>query len=375
MSMSFFKCADAVCLDGKLWTIDHYGWAVYSIDLKDWSLKQEAIIKEHAPIQYRKVILINEMLYFILNDCIGVFRYDLVHKQGETYKLEGADADNITGAYVYKEKIIIIPSCMSAAFYSFDVNTCRFHRFDISFRTSEEKGQTFISSACIAEDRLWFIKNQGQMIWSYDFLTKKTEQYLLPDGISVGGVIYWDHAFFLISLSGYQLYEWDAAKGITERYFFKGLSGPEDKYARIVVCCGQLYILSVLSDGIYKVSRENKEIEKIYEVQTDTSRKALFIENLVIGEKIILLPWRAKYITEINCKTGEINEHKICLKKEHLSALYDVWVKEGCLLYENADMNGRNLIEEIIRTAGSVKEMKETAPKGALIYKSVKTLL
>ena len=57
---------------------------------------------------------------------------------------------------------------------------------------------------------------------------------------------------------------WTREKGIINEFIFEGKFGTSDIYPQIVTCGKQIYLLSVMSNGIYKIDERDSKVKQIY---------------------------------------------------------------------------------------------------------------
>lgn len=372
--MIHFKCSDACYYENQLWTVDGRGRFLYGIDLNNWTIKQVQLVSKEIPIQYRRMIKCNNIIYFIKNRGIAVYKYDLKLMQVLFYKMNDEDDNVVMDAFFYGKEIIIVPLYIRGVLYSFHTESCEFCKMECSLNGSEMKKRIHIPSVKLVENKILFITDNGDAIQSFDILTHKINKYLLSNGLQIGGINCQNDLLFLLSITDYHLYQWDPFKGVINEYFYEGKVEKKDIYARIIVYKNKIYLFSVMSNGIYKVNKNNNKIEKIYSVEIDktSNASALFIEYVIVDNRIIILPWKARKFVEIKCDTDEVFEHEINIgESEILKEYYSIFFEKKCIVYENENFNEKELVSGVRKIKN--KKMEELEEKkGSIIYKKLK---
>lgn len=173
----------------------------------------------------------------------------------------------------------------------------------------------FIPSAHLINNKIWFITNSGSELQSYDLKQKTVDTYSLPEGINVGSFCEYNDNLLLASKFGYQVYTWTREEGITDKFIYEGEFEKSDIYPQIVTCGEKIYLLSVMSNGIYKIDEKDSKVKQIHIVNSDKNveGKALFIECVKTKNRIVILPWRANELIVINSETDGVEEYEVSI--------------------------------------------------------------
>lgn len=364
------KFEDACEYEGRLWTLDSSGQLLCNINTSDLSLELISILNTSIPIHYRKVVLHEKRLFFVNTDKLGVYEYNLELQQGYLYEMNGMDKIIIMNAFIYKNEIIIVPYYFSNILYAFDTSTCKFHKIKCPLN-SEKDEKVMIPAAHLYGNKIWFITDTGKKILTFNLKTNEVEEYLLPNHFLAGDIGKYKDEFLLLSIMGYCLCKWNPIDGIIGEYFFDESYELNDVYPRLAICENEIFLISVMRNGIYKFDKNDKKVKKIYTVKNDenSTAKALFIEFVKLRNSIVIMPWRADCLIAIDCKTGEIKEQKMYIEDFFLKLKLSE--ENGNLIYEDYSTTIEKMIEGVSIEKGGRKRVIKSN-HGDRLYQALK---
>ncbi len=355
--MRNFKCADACEYENKLWTMESSGWCIYTINTLNWTIELMSLINSQSPICYRKILIRENDLFFVRNTGIGIYKYDIKSKHENVYDMNCLNEIIVMNAFFYEDDIIIVPLYISGCLYSFNVKTYKFQEIYCPLNIGNRIEDKFIPSAHLIKNKIWFITNNGSELQSYDLKHKTIDTYSLPEGVNVGNFCEYNNNLLLVSKFGYQVYMWTREKGIINEFIFEGKFGTSDIYPQIVTCGKQIYLLSVMSNGIYKIDERDSKVKQIYIVNSDKNvkGKALFIEYVKIKNKIVILPWRSNGLIVINSETDEVKEYEVSI--DEFALKFGLSQKKNHVIYESNKTDKKSLMKEICKEIDLDKKM------------------
>ncbi|MCI8796012.1 MAG: hypothetical protein HFG89_04020 [Dorea sp.] len=355
--MRNFKCADACEYGDKLWTIESSGWYIYAMNTLSWTIELISLVNSHFPIYYRKILTRENSLFFVRNTGIGIYKYNIESGHENIYDMDLLDEIIVMNAFFYEDEIIIVPLYIYDCLYSFDIKTYKFQKIHCPLNIKNRTEDKFIPSAHLINNKIWFITNSGSELQSYDLKQKTVDTYSLPEGINVGSFCEYNDNLLLASKFGYQVYTWTREEGITDKFIYEGEFEKSDIYPQIVTCGEKIYLLSVMSNGIYKIDEKDSKVKQIHIVNSDKNveGKALFIECVKTKNRIVILPWRANELIVINSETDGVEEYEISI--DEFALKFGLSQEKRHVIYESHKTEKKSLMKEICKEIDLNKKM------------------
>lgn len=333
---------DFAVVEEKLWFCNVFSGDIVSLDMKKNTFSCEEFLKETGKMQYGKVELVNNKLYFLPRNATQILIYDTKKRLVCIKNLRKRDDRFEKPLFIdmckIDNKLILIPGRYP---WFVEVDTCddnvKYYYID---ELNRENGLLTNCSAVLFENEVIVYKNSGDALLVFNTLTKKQKLITIETGIKSlsavkinGNIIY---AGFSHRIAVFNT----ICKKVSWIEYYDDCERPIEGLGQLLTYEGYIFAIALNQPIIYTVSIETCSIKKWIEFQWGDGKKSVwdcFTKCDVIGAKIlndtiILYSTMRNEIIEINIPSKEITYHDFFMwDKENKEFFVSNFLKEQAI--------------------------------------------
>lgn len=313
---------------------------------------------------HRDVIGVGERLFFIPFFGKGVSVYNSLSKKMRFVEINAKKNFSVVAAYLFKDKIIIVPSEISCGLFCLDINTLTINKIGLNITIDLSDKLVDLFGTCMYENKLYIAIYEDKQILEVDLESYDTVIHSLVGDYSIRNISIVDDKMWIVLLNEQSAIRVDLHNFNDIKVTPIIIESDNERLLRVIEWNDEIIVLPGNDKFLYKYDNESQIFKKInkeipsgfygdivgyYAIEKDLiliSQKHPGIESEIIDGRVIISNNTESDIDIEYVQYEKYDEYFSMLKKKSFE--YD-FEESGMIQEKNNDVNNlKNLIEYIL---------------------------